>query len=72
MQRIELIHIMLRRFTPTASYHAWLLPLGTLGLMGGIVLGRSMGRMLPVCAALGFAVLAAVISRKCQRTWQWR
>ena len=69
MQRIELIHIMLRRFTPTASYHAWLLPLGTLGLMGGIILGRDMENMLPVCAALGFAVLAAIISRKCQRTW---
>lgn len=54
---------------PTPPYHAWLLPLGTLGLMGGILLGRSMENVLPVCVAIVLIAMAALISRKWLRSW---
>ena len=55
--------------SPTPSYHAWLLPLGTLGMMGGILLGGGMASMLPVCVALGLSALAAFVSYKWLRSW---
>lgn len=54
---------------PTPPYHAWLLPLGTLGMMGGILLGGGMASMLPVCVALGLSALAAFVSCKWLRSW---
>ena len=52
----------------TPAHRAWLLPLATLGLMGGVLLGRTVEAVLPVCAALGLCALAALISRRWLRT----
>lgn len=55
--------------SPTPSHRAWLLPLSTLGLMIGILLGRSMKTMLPVCVAIVLTALAVCISRRWKRSW---
>lgn len=53
---------------PAPPHRAWLLPLMTLGLMGGIVLGRGLDSALPALAALVLAIAAALISQQWARS----
>lgn len=53
---------------PTPSHRAWLLPLGTVSFMLGILIGQSLWGVWPAVAALALSLPALALSRHWKRT----